>query len=119
MRSNNKGFTLIELLIVIAIIGILAAIAIPVFAQYKERAYDSDVKSHLHNIFLACKSYWTDEGSASNCTVPIASGTNYGYTQTPQITIASTGGEIDFTGTASHSDSTNTFTINELGSIVG
>ena len=119
MRSNSKGFTLIELLIVIAIIGILAAISIPIFAQYKERAYDSDVKSHLHNIFLACKSYWTDEGSASNCTVPIASGTSYGYLQTTKITIVATGGEIDFTGTASHSDSTNTFTIDELGSIVG
>ena len=53
---NKKGFTLIELIVVIGIISVLAAIAIPVFAQYKERAYDSDVKSHLHNIFLACKS---------------------------------------------------------------
>ena len=119
MKSNNKGFTLIELLIVISIIGVLAAIAIPVFAQYKERAYGSDVKSHLHNIYLACKSYWTDEGSASDCTVPTASGTNYGYTQTTKITIVATGGEINFTGTASHSDSTNTYTIDSLGSIVG
>ncbi len=49
---NKKGFTLIELIIVIGIISVLAAIAIPVYAQYKERAYDSDVKSHLHNIFF-------------------------------------------------------------------
>jgi len=115
--GNKKGFTLIELIIVIGIIGVLAAIAIPIFAQYKERAYGSDTKSHLHNIFLACKSYWSDQGSASNCTVPIASSTAYGYAQTTKISIATTGGEITFTGTASHADSTNTFTIDSMGSI--
>lgn len=114
---NKKGFTLIELLVVIGIIGILAAISIPIFAQYKDRAYDSDTKSHLHNIFLACKGYWADEGSASDCTVPIASGTAYGYTQTSKISIAASGGETTFIGTASHADSTNTFTMDSLGSI--
>ena len=117
MKFDNKGFTLIELLTVIAIIGVLSAIAIPVFAQYKERAYDSDVKSHLHNIFLACKSYWADEGSNSNCDVTIASGTNYGYTQTTQISISASGQEITFTSTASHADSSSLYTINSLGQI--
>ncbi len=115
--SNKKGFTLIELIIVIGIIGVLAAIAIPVFAQYKARAYDSDTKSHLHNIYLACKSYWVDEGSSSDCTVPIASGTAYGYTQTTKINIVSSGGETNFTSTAFHVDSTNTFSIDSVGSI--
>jgi type IV pilus assembly protein PilA len=114
---NKKGFTLIELLTVIGIIGVLATIAIPVFAQYKERAYDSDIKSHLHNIYLACKGYWNDEGSASNCTVPVTSATAYGYTQTTKITIVASGGEITFAGTASHADSTNTFSIDSVGSI--
>lgn len=114
---NKKGFTLIELLTVVSIIGVLAAIAIPVYAQYKDRAYDADVKSHLHNIYLACKSYWIDEGSVSNCTVPIASVTAYGYTQTNKISIVASGGEISFAGTASHADSTNSFTIDPVGSI--
>lgn len=115
--GNKKGFTLIELIVVIGIIGVLAAIAIPFYAQYKERAYDSDTKSHLHNIYLACKGYWNDEGSASNCTVPIASGTNYGYLQTGSISIATSGTEFTFNGTASHKDSTNSFTIDWVGNI--
>ena len=114
---NEKGFTLIELLTVVAILGVLAAIAIPVFAQYKGRAYDADTKSHLHNIYLACKAYWNDEGSASNCTAPTVSSTAYGYTQTSNISIVVTGNEYNFAGTASNTNSTNTFTMDSVGSI--
>ena len=52
IKRSEGGFTLIELLIVIAIIGILAAIAIPQFNQYKARAYDTASKADLHNICL-------------------------------------------------------------------
>ena len=65
--KSPKGFTLLELLIVIAIIGILAAIAIPQFNSYKQRAYDTDSKANLHNIFLACKAYWADYEGSHEC----------------------------------------------------
>ena len=117
MKSNNKGFTLIELLTVIGIIGILAALAIPAFAQYKTRALDSEAKSHLHNIYLACKGYWTDNGSGNSCTVSIASGTAYGYLQTPTVLIAASGGETTFSGTASHVDSATAYAIDSAGRI--
>ena len=117
---NEKGFTLIELLIVIAIIGILAAIAIPQFSQYKKRAYYSDVQANLHNIYLACKAYWADEGSGNACTTTIASGTSYGFNQSANVTITpdSSTTEDDFSSTGQHSDATDkTFTLDSSGNI--
>ncbi|MBW1709809.1 MAG: prepilin-type N-terminal cleavage/methylation domain-containing protein [Deltaproteobacteria bacterium] len=58
MRKGEKGFTLIELMIVVAIIGILAAIAIPQFASYRQRAQDSAAKSALKNLATAQENYY-------------------------------------------------------------
>jgi type II secretion system protein G len=61
MRRNGKaGFTLIELLIVVVIIGILAAIAIPKFAATKDKAKLGSVRSDLRNIMTAQEAYWAD-----------------------------------------------------------
>lgn len=57
---SNKGFTLIELLIVVAIIGILAAIAIPQFSAYRQKAYHSAAVSDLKNTKTALESYYAD-----------------------------------------------------------
>jgi type IV pilus assembly protein PilA len=59
-RKNQKGFTLIELLIVVAIIGILAAIAIPQFAAYRAKAYNSAAQSDLKNIKTGMEAYMAD-----------------------------------------------------------
>ena len=58
--TNRKGFSLIELLIVVVIIGILAAIAIPKFANTKEKAYIAQMKSDLKNLASAQESYFSD-----------------------------------------------------------
>jgi prepilin-type N-terminal cleavage/methylation domain-containing protein len=57
---NKKGFTLIELLIVVVIIGILAAIAIPRFGETRERAYVSAMQSDLNQLRTAMEMYYQD-----------------------------------------------------------
>ena len=60
MLKLRKGFTLIELLIVVVIIGILAAIAIPKFANTKQKAYVATVKTDLRNLVTAEEAYFSD-----------------------------------------------------------
>jgi type IV pilus assembly protein PilA len=59
-KLNKKGFTLIELMIVIAIIGILAAIAIPQFAAYRAKSYNSAAQSDLRNVLTVLEAYYAD-----------------------------------------------------------
>ncbi|HET8761958.1 MAG TPA: prepilin-type N-terminal cleavage/methylation domain-containing protein [Gemmatimonadales bacterium] len=61
--SNRKGFTLIELLIVVVIIGILAAIAIPKFAATKDKAKLASIKSDIRNIETAEEAYFADNAA--------------------------------------------------------
>ena len=61
--ANRKGFTLIELLIVVVIIGILAAVAIPKFSNTKEKAYVASMKSDLKNLVSTQESYFADNNA--------------------------------------------------------
>ncbi|TXH31435.1 MAG: prepilin-type N-terminal cleavage/methylation domain-containing protein [Actinobacteria bacterium] len=99
-REKEEGFTLIELLVVIIIIGILAAIAIPVFLNQRKKGWDSAVKADLRNAATAQETYLTDNGVYSVETPAGAQltavgfkyspGTNYSAS-TPSITVAATG----------------------------
>ena len=60
MGQRQRGFTLIELLIVVVIIGILAAIAIPKFQNTKGKAYVASMKSDLRNLSVAEEGYYYD-----------------------------------------------------------
>src|SRR5215212_9220487 len=72
MTRSKKGFTLIELLIVVVIIGILAAIAIPKFAVSKEQAFVANMKSDLRNLVTAQEGYFYDNNTYYNGPVPDA-----------------------------------------------
>lgn len=100
MMRNKKGFTLIELLIVVVIIGILAAIAIPKFASTKQKAYMAAMKSDLKNFVTANESYFADFNTYGTYANVNAAGL---FTATTSVTlgtanVAATG----FTATATH-----------------
>ncbi|GAG93315.1 unnamed protein product [marine sediment metagenome] len=70
LRGNSKGFTLIELMIVIAIIGILAAIAIPNFIAYRDKAYCGYAEGDAQNTLAALSSYFSEPSRTTLPTVP-------------------------------------------------
>ena len=77
-QMNSKGFTLIELLIVVVIIGLLAAIAIPKFANTRSKAYIAAMKSDLRNLVTAEESFFADSikySATTSCTTPPTAGT--------------------------------------------
>jgi prepilin-type N-terminal cleavage/methylation domain-containing protein len=90
MVSNKKGFTLIELLIVVVIIGILAAIAIPKFANTKEKAYIASMKSDLRNLITAQEAYFSDNNTYAQSTTIL--GTNYKASNGVTVTLGSVTG---------------------------
>src|SRR5476649_1880026 len=71
MNRTRRGFTLIELLIVVVIIGILAAIAIPKFANTKTKAYTAAMKSDLRNLVTAEESFFADSSKYSSFTTTV------------------------------------------------
>jgi prepilin-type N-terminal cleavage/methylation domain-containing protein len=96
--SNRKGFTLIELLIVVVIIGILAAIAIPKFGATKNKAYVAAMKSDLRNLVTAEESYFSDNMQYTTTLTT----TVFNPTAGVSVTIA-LGATSGWAATASHS----------------
>ncbi len=77
MRAGKRGFTLIELLIVVVIIGILAAIAIPKFTNTKEKAVVTAMRSDLRNLATVQETYWVQNASYYAGVIPDLA--NFGY----------------------------------------
>ncbi len=77
--TNRKGFTLIELLIVVVIIGILAAVAIPKFSNTKSKAYVASMKSDLKNLVSTQESYFADKSQYGGSGETGVEGAPYGF----------------------------------------
>lgn len=95
MRAN-KGFTLIELLIVVVIIGILAAIAIPKFSATREKAYFAAMKSDIKNLASQQEIYYSDAYSYTNST------TDLSFTNSSGVTVAISASSSGWSASAIH-----------------
>jgi len=109
MRKGEKGFTLIELMIVVAIIGILAAIAIPQFASYRQRAQDSAAKSALKNLATAQENYYAEYNTYASGLATLSAWFQPESTLSVSLLSADTD---SWSATAKHTSSANTFTYN-------
>ena len=110
--SRKQGFTLIELMIVIAIIGILAAIAIPNFVSYRARSYNSAAQADLKNAVTAQEAYFVDYGKYADSTTKLVTG---GWVQTASVNFATTGSSSAYSMTSYHTKGTETWTITGPG----
>jgi len=116
-KKNEKGFTLIELMIVIAIIGILAAIAIPQFSAYRKRSYNSSAQSDVRNLATSQEAYYVDESTYAS-TYSRLTGTSYGYMQSGNVTVVVTGDADNYTITGYHSSGDQTYTLTGPGGTI-
>ena len=95
MQRIRTGFTLIELLIVVVIIGILAAIAIPKFADTKRKAYVTAMKSDLKNMVSSAEAYFSDNDTYAGYVAPTGS---------TGVSLTFEGVATGWSGTATHAN---------------
>lgn len=124
----KKGFTLIELLVTIAIVGILAAQAIPLYNQYRVRAFNSAAQSDLRNLKTGQEAYFIDFKTYSTTVSAIP-----GFKSTTDVTVLLDGvvdtgwnagtahlkGDTSFCSYNQIGDTSSNFTVPGLGACVG
>ena len=119
IAKDEKGFTLIELMIVIAIIGILAAIAIPQFSAYRTRAFNSAANADLRNAATAQEAYFVDNQTyAQTADIAILTG-QYGLLTSSGVTLTiNSANSTLYTMTASNSKGNVTYHLTGPGGTI-
>ena len=118
MKKNEKGFTLIELMIVIAIIGILAAIAIPQFNAYRKRSFNAAALSDLKNFTTAQEAYFVD--AQTYCTTKATLMANYGAQESSGVTVTiNSANASSYNMSSTNAKGDKTYTIVGPGGAIG
>ncbi len=113
--KGEKGFTLIELMIVVAIIGILAAIAIPQFSQYRQRGFNAAMQSDLRNAATAMETIYTDSNTYAAVLNDL---TARGFVPSANITVAPAGNSATYSLQATHASGASTWSLTGPGGAV-
>jgi type IV pilus assembly protein PilA len=96
---------------------IMIAISLPGHRAYKIRALDSETKSNLHDMFLACQAYWKAKGSDKNCDLNTVAQEEYGFMQNVYVNIEGKGMAKNFNATARHLARDKVFAVDTEGKI--
>jgi len=116
IQKGENGFTLIELIIVVGIIGVLAAIAIPQFSAYRTRSFNSNAMADLRNAASAQEAYHVDFQVYANSSSVLSA--SYGLAISQNISLSATGSASGYSMTAYHSSGDKTYTIEGPGGSV-
>jgi type IV pilus assembly protein PilA len=100
--ESSQGFTLLELLVVMGIIGVLASIAVPQYAAYKARAFDTRAEMDLRNVAIAEEAYFVDAERYLSCKNATCVNLPGIKAISPGVTLAMTATTTGFLGTSTH-----------------
>ena len=117
--TNIAGVTLLEILTVVAAIGILSAVAIPQYNQYKIKGYDAHTKQALRDVNSLCSAYWLENVASAACDLSIIKDSLYGFSQNSEVEVVLTPSTFEnFCVSAKHQRSPNLYSIDTKSLII-